>query len=233
MELDRSKAVGAYAGVVTLGLAWLALAGVAAPPQRFGTIDVQRINVRENDGTLRLVIAGRDHIGGIRIADKEYPHPNRTEAGMIFYNDEGTENGGLVFDGRLKDGRPTNSGQLSFDRWHQDQTLYVQSLEDGPRRRAGLFVQDRVDKPMDFAAIERIRAMPEGPARAAATTAAGLDKGMQRAFLGRDYDNASKLVLRDGKGRPRLQLSVDDAGEASIAFLDESGRVVRSQSARD
>ncbi|WCT73832.1 hypothetical protein PQ455_00955 [Sphingomonas naphthae] len=231
MTLDRSAALGAYAGIVTLGLAWALLGGAGPAPTRFDTIDVKRINVREDDGTLRMVIAGRDHIGGLVIDGKEYPHPNRQEAGMIFYNDEGTENGGLVFDGRKVDGKPTNSGHLSFDRWHQDQTLYVQSLEDGPRRRAGLFVQDRPDGPADFTASDRLRAMPEGPAKTAALKAAGYDGSMARAFLGRDYDDASKLVLRDGAGRPRLRLSVAKDGAAAIEFLDETGKVVRTRTA--
>ncbi len=48
MGIDGSRAVGAYAAVMTLTAAWLALTGVAVPA-RFTTIDVQRINVREPD----------------------------------------------------------------------------------------------------------------------------------------------------------------------------------------
>lgn len=232
MKFDRSRALGAYAGILTLGIAWAVLSAAAQPSPTFDTIDVRRINVRENDGTLRMVIAGSDNIGGIIVGGREYPHPNRTQAGMIFYNDEGAENGGLVFDGRMLNGQPTNSGHLSFDRWHQDQTLFLQSREEGARRRAGIFVQDRPDRPLDFALVERIRAMPDGPEKDAAYQAAGFDESMQRAFLGRDFDNSSKLVLRDGAGRPRLRLSVSQEGAAAIEFLDENGRVIRTQAAQ-
>ena len=34
---------------------------------------------------------------------------------MIFYNDQGDENGGLVFDGGLKNGVPNNGGSLTFE----------------------------------------------------------------------------------------------------------------------
>jgi hypothetical protein len=36
------------------------------------------------------------------------------------------------------------------------------------------------------------------------------------------------LALRDAKGRQRLVLTVDPAGNASIQFLDEAGKVVRT-----
>ncbi len=120
MGIDGSRAVGAYAAVMTLTAAWLALTGVAAPA-RFTTTDVQRINVREPDGTPRLAISNHALIPGIIVGAKEYPHPNRPEAGMIFYNDQWIENGGLVFDGGLKNGKPTNGGSFTFDRYRQDQ----------------------------------------------------------------------------------------------------------------
>ncbi|THD37016.1 MAG: hypothetical protein E7773_05655 [Sphingomonas sp.] len=118
---------------------------MASPSSRFDTIDVQRINVREPDGTLRLAIANHARIPGVIIGGKEYPNPNRTEAGMIFYNDQGDENGGLVFDGGLKNRVPANGGSLTFDRWRQDQTLQLVSLENGTDRRVGVQVNDRPD----------------------------------------------------------------------------------------
>ena len=234
MKIDASRAAGAYAAIMTAAVGWLGLAAVSpTQPRKIDVLDVERINVRERDGTLRMIISGRDRIGGLIIGDREYPHPNRTEAGMIFFNDEGTENGGLVFDGGLKGGKPTNSGHLSFDRWRQDQTLFFQSIEDGARRRAGVFVQDRPDQPINMSRMAEINAMPEGPKRTAMALAAGFDGSRQRAFLGRDYDNASKLVLRDGRGRPRLRLVVEDDGNAAIQFLDDRGVVTRTMTATD
>lgn len=79
LKIDPSRAIGAYAAVMTTLAAYVGLGAATAAPTRFDTIDVKRINVREDDGTLRMIIAGRDHIGGIVIGDREYPHPNRTE----------------------------------------------------------------------------------------------------------------------------------------------------------
>jgi hypothetical protein len=226
-RIDPSRAIGAYAAVMTAIAAWAVTGGAAPAPQtRFGTIDVRRINVRENDGTLRMIVAGRDNIGGLVIGDKEYPHPNRREAGMIFFNDEGVENGGLVFDGRLVDGKPTNGGSLTFDRWRQDQTVQMTSIEDGKERHAGFVVNDRPDQPLRFDRMAAIWAMPPGPPRDAAIREAGASVA-QRAYLGSNVDRSAELSLRDAGGRRRLVLRVEPDGEASISFLDASGRQVR------
>lgn len=223
---DPSRAIGAYAATMTAIALWACLGGAASGPTRSDTIDVHRINVRENDGTLRMIVAGRDRIGGLVIGNRHYPLPNRTEAGMIFFNDEGAENGGLVFDGRLIGGKPTNSGSLTFDRWHQDQTIQMTSIEDGADRHAGFIVNDRPDRPLAFERIAGVQALPPGPARDAAFRAIGAQT-FPRAYLGSTTTRDAELSLRDGRGRKRLVLRVTADGDASVDFLDADGKVVR------
>ncbi|TGX53199.1 hypothetical protein E5A73_10045 [Sphingomonas gei] len=224
MRIDASRALGAYAAVMTLTALWLGLSAVAEPAVSFGTIDVQRINVREPDGTLRMVISNHALIPGIIVGKKEYPHPNRPEAGMIFFNDEGIENGGLVFDGGIKDGKPTNGGSLTFDRYMQDQTLQLVSTENGKQRRVGLVITDRPDRPLDVAAGFAIRDLPRAAARDAAVARAGGGRA-QRAWLGRTEDDAVALILSDPQGRPRLTLGVGSNGQPSVELLDDSGKI--------
>lgn len=231
MRIDLSRAVGAYAAVVTVALVWLVAGGAAPSAARFDTVDVGRINVREPDGTLRMTISNRTAMPGLIVGKREYPHPNRHEAGMIFFNDEGIENGGLVFDGGLVKGQPANGGSLTFDRYKQDQTVQLTSIEQGQSRYAGLIVNDRPDRPMDFDAMARLRTMPPGEARTQAFADAGFG-GTRRAYLGSTEDHASRLELGDGKGQVRLRLSVDSDGAAAIEFVDPSGHVVRRIAAK-
>ena len=228
MKFSASKAIGSYAAVMTLAVLWMGL-GAAIPPEptQLDEIDVQRINIREPDGTLRLAISNHARMPGLIVAGREYPHPNRTEAGMIFYNDEGAENGGLVFNGARTNGRAVNGGSLTFDRWHQDQTIQMSSEEDGQDRQVAFRINDRPDGPMDFAKAAAIRAMPDGPAKAAAAKAAGFDVA-QRVYLGRAPDKASQLVLRDAAGRQRLVLRVEADGAAKIEFLEATGKPTRT-----
>ena len=63
---------------------------------------------------------------------------------MIFYNDEGTENGGLIF-GWLKNdkGKIVNSGgSLSFDRYGAGQTIQLAGVDNVENHFAGLGVND-------------------------------------------------------------------------------------------
>jgi hypothetical protein len=93
-----------YSGVLTVVLCVVLLSGAASPKKTtFDEIEVKRINLVEPDGTLRLVIADKANFPGMIVKGKEYPH-DRGTAGMLFFNDEGTENGGLIFGG-MKDKR--------------------------------------------------------------------------------------------------------------------------------
>jgi len=90
-----------YSGMLTVAFAVSMLTGFAkSPVATFDEIDVQRINVREPDGTLRMVISDSAKLPGVIVKGKEQPKVDRPQAGMIFFNDEGSENGGLIFGGK-------------------------------------------------------------------------------------------------------------------------------------
>lgn len=222
----------AYSGIVTAALAWLLLSG-AAPSRNasFDTIEVNRIDLREPDGTLRMAIASRGRFPGAIYGGVEHPHPGRTDsAGMIFYNDEGNENGGLIFGGRKADGKVTNFGHLSFDQYGQDQVAALEQREAEGSRDAGLTISDRPDAPLDFALADRIHAAPPAErARLLAEARASGRFGHPRLFLGKDEARASLVALRDADGRERLRLRVGAGGDAAIEFLDADGKVVKTE----
>ncbi|MCP3736398.1 hypothetical protein M9979_16145 [Sphingomonas sp. RP10(2022)] len=235
MRFDATRALILYAGGLTLALGWAIVTGATAPPAARGidTLDVRRINLRERDGTLRMVIAARDRFPGLVIRGREQPHPGRADAaGMLFYNDEGTENGGLIFGGRRTDGRATGFGHLSFDQYEQDQVVALEQNEDAAGRNAGLRIADRPDAPLDVAAIRRLDPLTPAAREAAVQRmkAAGTF-GRDRAFFGKDRDGDALLNLQDGMGRVRLRLRVTRAGTARIEFLDAAGKVTRAEGA--
>jgi hypothetical protein len=134
---DRFLAV--YSGVITAALLFTVTnvtTGLAAPPKKvsFEEIDVTRINVVEPDGTLRLVISDKTRFPGLIVKGKEYPHDRKT-AGVLFFDDEGTENGGLIFGGmKDKSGKVSTYGHLSFDKYMQDQVFTIDASDDGGRK---------------------------------------------------------------------------------------------------
>lgn len=219
-----------YSGLLTLVFAAVVLTGASAVrSDKFDQIDVQRINVREADGMLRMVVSGESRFPGLLFNGKEYPHP-RGVAGMIFYNDEGTENGGLVFDGsKGKDGKVSASGHLSFDQYEQDQVLALNQHEEDGKRVAGLTVSDRPEQSLEplVAEMLRVKALPESERNKAM---AELDAGhsAKRLFIGKNAERASLLDMKDANGKTRLRLQVAANGEATIQFLDADGKVQRT-----
>lgn len=219
-----------YSGLLTLAFAVVVLTGAsAARSDKFDQIDVQRINVREPDGTLRFVVSSEARFPGLLMKGKEYPHP-RGVAGMIFYNDEGTENGGMVFDGsKDKDGKVRASGHLSFDQYEQDQVLALAQQEEDGKHVAGLTIIDRPGRSLEplVAEIMRLQALPESERNKGM---AKLDPGhvAKRLFIGKNAERASLLDLKDANGKSRLRLQVAANGEATIQFLDVDGKVQRT-----
>lgn len=224
MRIEANRLLAGYAGLLTVGLAAAGVMAAAPRKVSFDEIDVQRINVREPDGRLRLVLSNQSRFPGAIVRGKETPF-TRDSAGMIFYNDEATENGGLIVSGaRQADGRIASVGHLSFDQYEQDQVVNLQQEEDGGVRRAGLTISDRPETSMDLAGGLKLRSDPAALKRALESGAFG----QPRAFFGKAEDRSSQLVLRDARGRARLRLTVSATGEAEIAFLNTEGKVTRT-----
>jgi hypothetical protein len=236
----RSLASRVYIVAATLfGLLGLAAFQRATQKPRFDEIDVERINIIAPNGQPRLVISNAERAPDVVMNGKTYHRSGSNEAGMIFYNEEGNENGGMGFSGRTRDGHTSASGSFMFDQYGQDQTVGLTYDEQDGRRAAGLRVWDRPDQPVTVLAdmVEPIKLMPDGPEKTRRMTAVrdtvmklGL-AGAQRVFVGKQRDKTATVVLADGNARPRLRLVVDSAGAARIEFLDDAGKIVRTLSA--
>src|SRR5215831_8857402 len=134
-----------YSAVLTTIVAALVLSGATSRVQSFDEIQVHRIDVVEPNGTLRMVISNRDRLPGVIVRGKESPPNDRPQAGMIFYNDEGSENGGLIFGGRRNEkGEVVDSGgSLSFDKYAGNQIVQFAGVDDKTDQFTGLTVADQ------------------------------------------------------------------------------------------
>ena len=200
---------------LTAGLAFAAW-HKANEPTRFQEISVERINIVEPDGKLRLTISDAARSPGWVFHGKPYPGRPHS-AGMIFFNDEGEEDGGL-----------------SFDQYDQDETVKLMYDDENGRKRQGLFLTDRANIPITvmIAQQDSLRALPAGPARDSAIKAWAYNNGhplaATRVAVNRDASKSAVVSLADPQGHPRLRLAVDSTGAASIQFLDTEGHVTKS-----
>lgn len=223
-----------YAVASTLALTVLSVAAFTRPTRtRFDVIDVERINVIEPNGHYRMVISNRPRSIGPIYKGEPFGYPGGSRPGMIFFNDEGTENGGLTFTGRTDSmGRYRASTHMSFDQFNQDQVLNLDYADDNGRRLIGFSILDRADVNIRDWVRQRdsIRLIPDSAQRAAALERLtgprnGVPFRAPRLFVGRDREKSALVSLEDPNGKTRLRLIVDSLGSARIEFLDADGKV--------
>lgn len=221
-----------YAVLATLVCAVFVLSAFAPhnKNQHFEEIDVERINIVEKDGKLRMVISNQDrqHPGIVngRTIKRDRPRP----PGIIFFNHLGDEMGGLVFG---ENGGNGHFGSLTFDKVRNDQAIGFRYLEsDNGTYQTGLELWQQPNLPSDVvnARHEAANKIQDEAARKAAIQAM-IDRNeltTQRLFLGKGRNNTTLLMMSDIKGKPRISMSVAADGNPKLDFLDETGKVIFS-----
>lgn len=221
--------------VVTIGAVASMAFRQATAPTRFDEIDAQRINIREPDGKLRMVLSDKARSSGPIAYGKPFGYAGGTRPGIIFYNDEETEDGALVYHGQTEKGQYAAGAQLSFDQYNHDQVMTLAYSDQNGDRTVGLEMGERSGPPVQerSRALDSLQKMADGPAKDSARRRIlgpinGVPQFAPRVFVGRRDNGNAALVLMDPKGRPRLRLIVDSLGSARIEFLNDSNRVVRA-----
>lgn len=187
---------------------------------KFEEIDVERINIREPDGTLRMTISNRTRSADPELEGTPLDRTGQRGAGLLFFNDEGRECGGLSYGGAT---REEASAGLFFDRHHGDQTVGIQYIE-GPDDRYGsvFFVQDRPSVDRD-AVIRRVTEAPDDERERILHEELG--PAPMRVAMGRNQDGSSGVYVCDSHGRARIVLMVDANDTPQILMLDADGNV--------
>ena len=220
-----------YAVVSTLFFAVFLLSAFAVvSKKKFEEIDVERINIVEKDGKLKMVISNKERQHPGTMDGKYYKErEGQRQPGIIFFSEKGDEIGGLVFDGDTGKGQ---GGSLTFDRFRGDQTIQLTHDEDADGKYfAGLRMNDQNFPLADFlSARQRMNNLPTPEERQAAYKEMR-DKDMfdvNRLSIGRGRDKSSFISLKDAKGRSRIEISVQANGNPKLNFLDENGKVIYS-----
>ena len=181
-----------------------------SPKQRFSEIDVERINVVEADGTVKLVIANRQRAPDQVMEGQSRPRAeNNKSPGITFFDDAGDEAGGLKIRGDRRAG-PSARRHLLFDQHRGDQVLGLISDETEAGRTAGMTVWDRPGVPLPevVARYERMQSLPAGAERAkseAEFEACCAGFGATRLFVGKTRSRDAMIGLSDARGRERLR----------------------------
>ncbi|MDW9379726.1 hypothetical protein [Chryseobacterium sp. JV558] len=198
--------------------------------ERFKEIDVERINIVEKDGTLKMVISNkeRQHPG---LVNHKQMKPREREAGLIFFNSMGDECGGLVYDGDEKE-----SGMAySVDQRNTDQIMQLQYSESAGNDKKRVYGLKLWDRPDDFLLEDIIKAgdsikkinNPEASKKAFAKLQEKGKLGYERFFAGKMANGDVGIFIRDTKGKVRLKVYIDKNNQTHIEKLDENGNPVK------
>lgn len=241
--LSSGFCLRAYSAFLTLTVPGVLLFAAQDPDERprFEEIDVERINIIESDGTIKLVLSNQARSPGGTLDGKEIRPVGERTPGLYFFNGAGDECGGLTFSGGDddKDGEYSAFGSFTFDRFRSDQVVAMQYSErEGLSYETGLSVWDRPPESLpslvdlvhrrDTAKGEERKKLEEELGRRGA---AG-EFGLRRMFVGSE-DGIPTVSIRDAKGNPRLQIMVDKKGEPVMRFFDADGGIVHELPPRE
>ncbi|QJX47636.1 hypothetical protein HMJ29_12055 [Hymenobacter taeanensis] len=218
-------------------------------PVHFGEISVERLNLVERDGTVKMLLSNKARFPqGVTIDGKHIDY-KREHPGMLFYNDKGEECGGLIFGGEKDaNGNVSAGSHLSLDRFGQDQVIALNYQEQGGGYKAGLTFSDAPDESMttveekykNATAEQRQQAIKEGKLGLMRRVYVGTTAGRSSAMIMADQRGETRMMLvanteqstldfKDNQGRTRLTIGVDKNNQPVLRFLNEQGKEVKAQ----
>lgn len=169
-------------------------------------LTVQRINIVDGSGKTRIVIANAERFPDPVVRGKPVPRSIRNAAGMVFFDNDGNETGGVA---TMRGPAGHEMAGLILDYTHQptDGIGIVKSeSKDGEHFTAGLTIADRLPyKPGD---IET-------------------SGGISRIWLA-NSDRDAALEIADTAGKPRIRIGVDRNDKPSFQVLDADGKIVKT-----
>lgn len=244
MTIMRPKLFVIWLAAVTAVLGFVATrepgvaqgAPTASPPGKLtlDELDVRRINVVEPDGKPRLILTSRARLPGAYVRGTEYPHPGRdVGGGLVFFNDDGTEAGGLMYHSAKTGDASDNQAIWTVDQYEQNEIMELSYGRERGKRNAGFTVYDDRPEQSLLPLVQAYAEMQHAVAPEAKQQAKhrfdqsvkdSIDRERTRVFVGKNGDEA-KLVLGDKQGKPRIVLEVDGNGEPTIELLDAAGAV--------
>jgi hypothetical protein len=223
--------------VLMNGFLFLSLQRMKTRPARFREVDAERINIVEKDGTLKLALFNSARL--TRGTDQR--EAQGRIAGMLFYNEDGYECGGLVYMGKkTPNGQDAGSG-LTFDQYRQDQSLSLEHNESvdaaGAHYDDGLNIVSRPDWTLvkdEYAFYKMMDGFKGTPEQKDALLYKNADAGKvakKRMFIGNRrgvqeglaYDETG-LFIRNKYGRDAIRVFVDKDNLPHLEFFDKLGK---------
>ncbi len=232
-----------FASIVAIGVVFTSTTAFnQGGNQRFSEIDVERINIIEKDGSVKMIITNVDRFpnGNERINQRPTNEDRKKRSGMLFFNEDGIECGGFIYDGKKTENGHTAGLSLTYDQYDGDQVmqLLTQDFGQGDKRSvsSSLVFNDRpskesqlklmeINKELDTLRATDPKKMQE---KYLQYQEEGLIGSVPRVMLGKTRSENNGLFLFDDQGMPRAMFYIDKENNAKLDFYDENGNILGS-----
>jgi hypothetical protein len=231
---QKLRFLTAYATIMTVLLTSLVLFSFHKinKIENFEEINVKRINILENDGTIRMVISNKEKQHSGRMDGKDWEKRERP-SGMIFFNDEGDECGGLIYQAKKTEKGIVTGMSITMDQYKNDQVLQLSNQEfvkDGKlTSQRGIHInainyESKANLTKQL--IEEANKIEDTKLRNTKLNEIYKEHTSKNLlFLGKTKGNSQGLFISDPQGNPKMMIYVDDKGEPKIQTLNEKGEV--------
>jgi hypothetical protein len=205
--------------------------------QRFRVIEAERINIREKSGVLKAALSNSAGFNEFQRAERG----GVTFSGLMFYNEEGQEEGGLVYSGKGAPGGQDADVTLTMDQYRQDQNVYLHHEEhkdaQSVRIEDGLSINSRPDwtdikeeykiyDEMDKLSPEAKDDLRLKSLQAGKITSNRLFFGVKRGMKDNVPYDDSGIFIKNKWGRTAIKLYVDGDNKPHFEVYDPLGKSI-------
>ena len=209
--------------------------------KKFGTIDVERINIVEKDGTVKMIITNVAEFpnGNDTINNRPTNAKRKKRSGMLFFNEDGIECGGFIYDGHKKENGHSSGLSFTYDKYDGDQAMQLLNTDlerNGQRRtRSSLVFNDLAEHSTQattakiMAELDTITDKKVQRDKYLAYKEKGLigiTKRLELANRGKGGPNG--LFLYDDQGKMRAMFCIDSKNNVRLEMFDQDGNKVNS-----
>ncbi|WP_113907626.1 hypothetical protein [Aliidiomarina celeris] len=227
--------VGVFASLA-LSAGLIAQQFLFSAPTHFETLSVERLNIVERDGTVKLLITNTERFPVTEQVNGRVLNEDRKKrSGMLFFNEDGIEAGGFIYDGSKTADGHSSGLSLTFDQYDGDQVmqLLTTDMQRGEQRRVSSALAFN-DRPVHEtqqgvrAIMNELNAIEDREARRAKYLeyeAQGLVGGATRVLVGKTGAQNNGLFLFASDGSPRAMFYVDQNDQVQLQFMNAEGEV--------
>ncbi|WP_072891962.1 hypothetical protein [Ornithinibacillus halophilus] len=199
--------------------------------KKFTKIEAEQLNIVDKEGKVKLSLFNEDNIPPALMDGMDILPGHRQDdplSGLMFFNAEGDECGGLIYGNEKNDdGSYQSFASLTFDQYKQDQVVQMRYVDDSGKRSYGFGLFDRPNQNLRKV-IERENEIKNSnltDEEKASAINQLYEGNVERAFMGKSPNGDVSVSLMDNKGNKRIRMVVDENDVPKIEFLDEEGNV--------